>query len=105
MRGIFVRKAVRTRAHVFIKMPGYMMAYKLRRLWRDVDVTVQEGIAELASICSIQLRTGGTSCQAIPEPRELGKTGGHGLRHRGSEPRQNFERINGDRIRRTTPHP
>ncbi|HUU41429.1 MAG TPA: IS1634 family transposase [Desulfatiglandales bacterium] len=76
MRGIFVRKANHTRAHVFIIMLGYLLAYQLRRLWYDVEVTVEEGIKELASICSVEVVStdGQLSYQTIPEPRELGKT-------------------------------
>ncbi|MBN1970405.1 MAG: IS1634 family transposase [Candidatus Delongbacteria bacterium] len=74
MRGIYVRKANRTRAHVFIIMLAYLIAYKLRRLWYDVEVTVEEGVKELASVCStIVLPPGQESYQTIPEPRELGK--------------------------------
>lgn len=74
MRGIFVRKEERTRAHVFIIMLAYLLAYQLRRLWYDVELTVEEGIAELASICSIEVVTAGqVSYQTIPEPRQLGK--------------------------------
>jgi len=74
MRGIFVRKAARTRAHVFVIMLAYLLAYQLRRLWHDVELTVEEGIAELASICAIELfLPNQISCQVIPEPRPLGK--------------------------------
>ncbi len=74
MRGIFVRRANRTRAHVFIIMLAYLIAYHLRRLWYDVELTIEEGIKELASICSIEVTTTGqVSYQTIPEPRELGK--------------------------------
>jgi transposase len=74
MRGIFVRKATRTRAHVFVIMLAYLLAYQLRRLWHEVELTVEEGIAELASICAIELTLSNqTTCQVIPEPRPLGK--------------------------------
>lgn len=74
MRGIFVRRAHRTRAHVFIIMLAYLIAYQLRRLWYDVELTIEEGINELASICAIEVTTTGqVSYQTIPEPRELGK--------------------------------
>jgi transposase len=74
MRGIFVRKATRTRAHVFVIMLAYLLAYQLRRLWHEVELTVEEGIAELASICAIELTLSNqTPCQVIPEPRPLGK--------------------------------
>jgi hypothetical protein len=74
MRGIFVRKATRTRAHVFVIMLAYLLAYQLRRLWHEVELTVEEGIAELTSICAIELTLSNqTTCQMIPEPRPLGK--------------------------------
>jgi transposase len=70
MRGIFVRKATRTRAHVFVILLAYLLAYQLRRLWHEVELTVEEGIAELASICAIELTLSNqTPCQVIPEPR------------------------------------
>ncbi len=75
MRGIFVRKANRTRAHVFILMLAYLIAYLLRRLWYDVEMTVEEGIEELSSICAIEVVAANqVSYQTIPEPREPGKT-------------------------------
>jgi transposase len=74
MRGIFVRKATRTRAHVFVIMLAYLLAYQLRRLWQEVELTVEEGIAELASICALELTLPNqAACQVIPEPRPLGK--------------------------------
>jgi transposase len=74
MRGIFVRKATPTRAHVFVIMLAYLLAYQLRRLWHEVELTVEEGIAELASICAIELTLPNPiTCQVIPEPRPLGK--------------------------------
>jgi transposase len=69
MRGIFVRKAARTKAHVFIVMLSYMIAYKLRRHWHDVEVTVDEGIQELSSIHAIEVHFPALSYQKIPEPR------------------------------------
>jgi transposase len=73
MRGIFVRKATRTKTHVFIVMLSYMLAYQLRRLWKDVELTVEEGIEELKSICSMEVHTPQLSYQKIPEPRPMGK--------------------------------
>ena len=74
MRGSFVRKANRTRAHVFILMLAYLLAYQLRRLWHDIELTVEEGVAELSSICAIELTfSNQTTCQTIPAPRPLGK--------------------------------
>lgn len=69
MRGGFVRKASRTKAHVFIVMLSYMMAYKLRRHWHDLEVTVEEGISELSSIHAIEVHFPKMSYQQIPQPR------------------------------------
>jgi len=70
IRGIYVRKANRTRAHVFAIMLAYMIAYELRRLWRDIDVTIEEGIAELSSLCTTKVVIGNLSLQTVPIPRE-----------------------------------
>ena len=72
IRGIFVRKAPRTRAHVFGIMLAYLVAYELRRLWHDVEVTIEEGINELSSLCATEVIIGDVSLQTVPEPRELG---------------------------------
>lgn len=72
MRGIFVRKSSRTRAHVFIVMLSYMIAYRLRRYWQELEMTVEEGIRELGSIHAIELHSPQLSYQKIPEPRKAG---------------------------------
>jgi len=73
LRGIYVRKANRTRAHVFSIMLAYMIAFELRRLWREVEVTIEEGIEELASICATEVVIGNLSIQTIPRPRATGQ--------------------------------
>ncbi len=70
IRGIFVRKANRTRAHVFSIMLAYMIAFELRRLWRDIEITIEEGIGELSSLCATEVVIGNLSIQTIPTPRE-----------------------------------
>jgi len=72
VRGIFVRKANRTRAHVFIIMLAYLLAYELRRLWQDLEITIEEGIAELSCLCATEVKIGNVSIQTIPEPRPMG---------------------------------
>jgi transposase len=73
IRGIYVRTELRTRAHVFIIMLAYLIAYELRRQWTELEMTIEEGIAELASIDTVFVEVGGTTCQTIPEPRPLGQ--------------------------------
>ena len=70
IRGIYVRKANRTKAHVFVIMLAYMIAYELRRLWQDVELTIEEGIAELSSLCATEVVIGNLSIHTIPIPRD-----------------------------------
>ena len=70
MRPIHVRLASRTRGHAFVVMLAYRIARELSRCWRDLNVRVQEGIDELTSLCSTQLRAGRrTLCHQVPKPR------------------------------------
>ncbi len=50
-----------------------MLAYQLRRLWKDVELTVEEGIEELKSICTMEVHAPQIAYQKIPEPRPMGK--------------------------------
>ncbi len=89
LRGIYVRKAARTRAHVFIIMLAYLLAYHLRRLWHDVEVTVEEGIAELASLVRDRNRDRGAGeladhpYSASPRPTLAGQGGHYAARGAG----------------------
>jgi transposase len=75
MRAIYVRKEPRTQAHVFVIMLAYLLVYHLQKAWREVELTVEEGIAELASICSLEIQLPGqTVWQTIPEPKSIGRT-------------------------------
>jgi transposase len=73
IRGIYVRKELRTRAHVFIIMLAYGIAYELRRHWAELEMTIEEGIEELASISTVFVEIAGATCQTIPEPRPQGQ--------------------------------
>lgn len=65
-----MQKANRTRAHVFTIMLACLIAYELRQLWRDVGVTIEEGIRELSSLCAMEVLIDDVSIQTAPEPRE-----------------------------------
>ena len=74
MRGIFVRKEIRTRAHVFIVMLAYLLADALKTAWQDLDITIAEGLAVLSDINTIELVfPNDLRCQTIPTPRALGQ--------------------------------
>lgn len=70
MRPINVRKADRTRAHVFIVMLSYMISKYLREEWKNFDVTVDEGVNELSTICCIETSIGAVKYNQIPQPRK-----------------------------------
>lgn len=50
MRPVYVRKEESTKAHAFIVMLSLLLQRELERSWVDLDITVEEGIDELASI-------------------------------------------------------
>jgi transposase len=72
-RPIYVRKEKRTRGHVLVVMLAYMIVQELQKLWCELNITVEEGIAELSSINSVEIKVGETSYNQIPWPRALGE--------------------------------
>ncbi len=71
MRPVYVRLAVRTRGHAFVVMLGYRIMQELSRRWRNIDLTVSEGIEELSSLCATEIHVKGKSgCNKIPKPRQ-----------------------------------
>lgn len=71
LRPVFVRTDANTRGHVFVVMLAYLVIRALRKAWEALDITVEEGLRELSSLCSMQItfKEGG-SCQQIPNPRK-----------------------------------
>jgi hypothetical protein len=71
LRPIHVRLAKRTRGHVLVVMLAYRIVKELAERWRHLDVTVQEGLNELASLCTVEVEVKGTArYNEIPEPRQ-----------------------------------
>ena len=70
MRPINVRLASRTRGHAFVVMLAYMIVRELAHRWNRINLTVQEGIDELASVCAMEVVFDGKSrANKIPVPR------------------------------------
>lgn len=70
LRPIHVRLASRTRGHVFVVMMAYRIIQELAVRWQDIDVTVEEGIKELSTLCAQEVSFNGKErCNQIPEPR------------------------------------
>jgi transposase len=71
VRPVFVRNEKSTRGHVFVVMLAYMIIRHLRESWQQFDVTVEEGLKQLATLTSIEVKIKGKgSCLKIPRPRE-----------------------------------
>lgn len=70
IRPVYVRKEENTRGHVLVVMLAYLVARALRQAWAELDVTVEEGLEQLKTLCSIEIRANnGGTCLRIPEPR------------------------------------
>ena len=54
-------------------MLGYKIVRYLAECWRDIEVTIEEGIQELDSICLHTMVNAGKAFKVIPKPRLLGK--------------------------------
>jgi hypothetical protein len=68
-RPVYVRRASRTRGHALVVMLAYTLVAELARCWRHLDVTVPEGIAALATLCTSEVSLAGqASFQSIPQP-------------------------------------
>ena len=70
MRPVYVRKESRTRGHVFVVMLAYQIVMELAKCWRDLNLTVAEGVSELSSLCMTEVTIRGeTTINQIPMPR------------------------------------
>ena len=70
IRPIHVRLANRTRGHAFVVMLAYRIVQALAERWCHIDLTVDEGIAELSTLCATEvLIEGQPRCNKIPQPR------------------------------------
>ena len=70
IRPVFVRKASNTWGHVLVVMLAYLIVRELRKAWADLDLTVEEGLSQLACLSSIKMKMGSqeTYVQKIPVP-------------------------------------
>ena len=70
MRPIHVRLARRTRGHALVVMLGYRLVQELAKRWSSLNLTVQEGLDELSSLCATEvLLQGSVRYKKIPTPR------------------------------------
>jgi transposase len=69
-RPIFVRLESRTRGHLFVVMLAYLIVQELTKCWCGLELTVEEGLNELKSLCTTQVVVKDRSVlHNIPKPR------------------------------------
>lgn len=70
MRPVNVRLASRTRGHVFVVMLAYRMVQELANRWNQINLTVEEGVHELTTLCAMEVLVNSEPrCNKIPQPR------------------------------------
>ena len=72
LRPIYVQTQSSTRGHVLVVMLAYLVVRELQRGWHALDVTVPEGLAQLSTLCAMEMKVKGQgTCLRIPTPRQL----------------------------------
>lgn len=75
MRPINVRLEGRTRGHAFVVMLAYRIIQQLAKRWRHLNITVEEGIHQVATLCTLEVVVNGKpQCHKIPQPTETLQT-------------------------------
>jgi hypothetical protein len=72
MRPWFVHIERNTRGHALVVMLAYLIVRYLRQAWADLDLTVQEGLDQLTTLCATQMLVRDeVRCNQVPIPRDL----------------------------------
>ncbi|MCX5671436.1 MAG: IS1634 family transposase [Planctomycetota bacterium] len=71
LRPVYVRTPAHTRAHAFVVMLAYLLRCALARAWAGLDLTVEEGLRQLTTLCATEVRfPDGKVCLTVPVPRD-----------------------------------
>jgi len=70
VRPIYVRSEASTKGHVFVVMLAYQIIRELGRCWRRFNLTVEEGIHQLTTLCAQTVTMKGTdiAVNTVPKP-------------------------------------
>ena len=70
VRPVYVRSEPSTRAHVLVVMLAYKIIRELANRWRDINITVEEGLHQLSMLCAqtITISNDGVAFNTIPKP-------------------------------------
>jgi len=71
VRPVYVRSENSTRGHVLVVMLAYLIVRALRRAWAPLDLTVEEGLAQLTTVTTTEMTVARhkTKVHKIPKPR------------------------------------
>jgi transposase len=71
MRPVHVRLEANTRGHVFVVMLAHRLIQELQQCWAQENLTVEEGIKQLSSLCVTEVVVNGAvKDQLVPEGRK-----------------------------------
>ena len=71
VRPIFLRREARTRAHALVVMLAYQIMRYLASCWSAFDVTVEEGLHALTTLCLVEVAPkNAPSYHCLPTPRD-----------------------------------
>jgi hypothetical protein len=71
LRPVYVRTPAHTRAHAFVVMLAYLLRCTLARAWAGLDLTIEEGLRQLTTLCATEVRfPDGKVCLTVPTPRD-----------------------------------
>jgi transposase len=71
LRPLHVRLSTSTRGHVFVVMLAYMIIQELNRLWKEMEITVEEGLKYLSTLTEQKIVfPNGLKLSKIPLPGE-----------------------------------
>ena len=71
VRPLYVRTAEHTSGHVLVVMLAYLIRRAIAQAWVKLDLTVEEGLTQLQTLCAMELKIEGTgNCLRIPAPAD-----------------------------------
>jgi hypothetical protein len=70
LRPWYVRTEASTRGHALVVMLAYLIIRELRQAWSPLNLTVEEGLTQLATLCALEIRVQGQEpFGRVPKPR------------------------------------
>jgi len=71
VRPVYVRTEKSTKGHLLVVMLAYMIVRYLQQAWKDFDLTVEDGLKQLSTLCSMKIKVKNhETCLKIPKARD-----------------------------------